>query len=274
MRYNSLPQLEKRFKDEAAAFLKPFSLPVPGEPTLTLNGQLYTPKQKNYFYAEQHPKERIVLHFTAGNTWSDMRSLTQEGRHVSVAFVVARDGTIYQLFPSGAWSGHLGKGVGNQNTGNREDKATIGIEISNYGYLVPRDGNLETIYSRIKNPATGVVSAPDPYCTLDQKEAYIKINEPFRDQSYYATCTLPQMESTAILLRFLTNKYNIPREFLPEEKRFITTNDVLQFKGIVSHINYRTSGKWDIGPAFDWNKLILDVKSKEFRKTSVDAPIL
>jgi N-acetyl-anhydromuramyl-L-alanine amidase AmpD len=240
MRYNSLPLLEKRFRDEAAAFLRPFSLPVPGEPTLTVNGMLYTPKQRNYFYSEQYPKERIVLHFTAGNTWSDMRSLTQDGRHVSVAFLIARDGTIYQLFPSNAWSGHLGKGVGN-DTGNQQDKATIGIEISNYGYLVPRDGNLETVYSRVKDPATGVVSAPDPYCTLEQKEAYVKINQPFRDQSYYASFTLQQMESTAILLRYLTNKYNIPREFLPEEKRFLTTNDVLQFKGIVSHINYRIS---------------------------------
>jgi N-acetyl-anhydromuramyl-L-alanine amidase AmpD len=259
MRYNSLPLLEKRFKDEAAPFLKPFSIPVPGEPALTLKGVLYTPAQKNYFYSQQYAKERIVLHFTAGNTWSDMRSLTQEGRHVSVAFLVARDGTIYQLFPSGAWSGHLGKGIGNEE-GNRQDKVTIGIEISNYGYLVPRDGNLETVYSTVK--------APDLYCSLEQKDAYVKINTPFRDQSYYASYTLLQMESTAILLRYLTNKYNIPRQFLPEEKRFLTTNDVLQFKGIVSHINYRTSGKWDIGPAFDWNKLIADVTRKEFPNQS------
>src|SRR6187399_2257113 len=100
MRYNSLPQLEKRFKDEAAAFLKPFSIPVPGEPTLILNGQLYSPGHSSYYYSQQYPKERIVLHFTAGNTLSDMRQLTQKDSHVSVAFVIARDGTIYQLFPS------------------------------------------------------------------------------------------------------------------------------------------------------------------------------
>ncbi len=158
MRYDSLPQLEERFRTEAAAFLKPFALPVPNEPGLTLNGVLYNPPKRDYFFSAEHPKQRIVLHFTAGNTRSDMMSLTQDGRHVSVPFVIARDGTIYQLFPSAAWSGHLGAGVGNQGTGNAQDKASIGIEISNYGYLVPRDGNLETVYSRVKNPTTGAVS--------------------------------------------------------------------------------------------------------------------
>ncbi len=72
------------------------------------------------------------------------------------------------------------------------------------------------------------------------------------------------MDSLIILLRFLTNKFNIPRQFLPEDKRFVTTNDVLQFKGIVSHINYRTSGKWDIGPAFDWAGMIAGVQAAQF----------
>src|SRR5687767_2033322 len=100
MRYDSLPQIEARFKSEAAQFLTPFSLQVPNE-QLILKGQLYKPGRTNYFYPATHTKERIVLHFTAGNLRSDMQSLTTQGRHVSVAFVIARDGTIYQLFPSG-----------------------------------------------------------------------------------------------------------------------------------------------------------------------------
>jgi len=55
------------------------------------------------------------------------------------------------------------------------------------------------------------------------------------------------------LLRYLTAQYNIPRTFLPENKRHITgtESELPNFKGITSHVNYRTSGKWDIGPAFD-----------------------
>lgn len=266
MRYHTLPQIEERFKTEAANFLKSFSLPVSGEPSLMLNGTLYTPPRKDYFFPTQHPKERIVLHFTAGNVRSDMMSLTQASRHVSVAFVIGRDGTIYQLFPSAAWSGHIGAGVGNQGTGNSQDKSSVGIEISNYGYLVPQGNTLETIYSRIKNPQTGAIGAVDPYCSLDDKEAFQRTDTPFRGQTHYASCTPQQVESTIILLRFLTAKYNIPRQFLPEEKRYITTNDVLQFKGIVSHVNYRSAGKWDIGPIFDWNTLIAGVQAPSFTR--------
>ena len=59
-----------------------------------------------------------------------------------------------------------------------------------------------------------------------------------------------------ILLRYLTAKHNIPRHFLPESKRYLTNLEVASFKGIVSHINFRTSGKWDIGPGFAWDQLI------------------
>jgi N-acetyl-anhydromuramyl-L-alanine amidase AmpD len=268
MRFDTLPDIEARFRADNAAALKAFSVQVPNE-NLTLNGIAYTPKTTDYFYGTEHAKQRIVLHFTAGNLRSDMQSLTQQSRHVSVPFVIARDGTIYQLFPSKFWSGHLGEGVGNKKgTGNPQDKATIGIELSNYGFLVPQGGNLETIYSRIKDPNTGKVSAPDPYCPLDNKQAYTKIDQPFREQSFYPSYTAAQIDSLIVLLRFLTTKYNVPRAFLPEDKRYTTFNDLVNFKGIVSHINYRPSGKWDVGPAFDWKTVIAGVTAQAYVSTA------
>ncbi|MCF0054785.1 caspase family protein [Dyadobacter sp. CY356] len=268
MRFDTLSQIEARFRLDNTALLSKFSLPVPNE-DLSLNGLAYTPKTTDYFYPTEHSKQRIVLHFTAGNLRSDVQSLTQQSRHVSVPFVIARDGTIYQLFPSKFWSGHLGEGVGNKKgTGNPQDKATIGIELSNYGFLVPKDGNLETIYSRIKDPNTGNVSAPDPYCSLDSKLAYAKIDHPFREQSFYPSYTAEQIDSLIVLLRFLTTRYNIPREFLPEDKRYTTFGELVNFKGIVSHINYRSSGKWDIGPAFDWKAVIEGVTAQKYISTN------
>src|SRR5436190_5361929 len=158
MRYTSLPLLEEKFRttgNNGEYDLHPFAVPVKGE-QLSLEGLVCTPKNRSgYFHAVEQPKDQVILHFTAGQFASDMSALTRKDFHVSVAFVVARDGTIYQLFPSKFWSGHIGKGVGNIGTGNAQDKRTIAIELSNYAYLVERDGNLETIYSRIKN-ANGV----------------------------------------------------------------------------------------------------------------------
>lgn len=266
MRFTSLINLEENLLhtgNNGEYVFKKIAIPVKGE-DIMLQGMLTTPKNRSkYYYAVEHPKQRIVLHFTAGQLRSDLSALTRDNYHVSVAFVIGRDGTIYQLFSSKYWSGHLGKGIGNTNTGNAQDKCTIGIEISNYGYLTARSGNLETYYSRQRD-AQGQEGPVDVYCSLTEKQAWFKTDSPFRGQSYYAAYTNEQMESVAILLRYLTAQYNIPRTFLPEPQRYQATEAVLTFKGIVSHINYRPTGKWDIGPAFDWEKLITSVQAAVF----------
>src|SRR4051794_30737688 len=171
MRYAALPSFEEAFLQTAnngEYKLQRISIPVPKE-TLKLEGWLCTPQSRaGYYYNIAHPKQRIVLHYTAGNLRSDIETLTTTNRHVSVPFVIARDGSIYQLFSSRFWSGHLGKGVGNIDTGNAQDKCTIAIELSNYGWLTERSGNLETSYSRIP----GSNGLADVYCALTDTEAY------------------------------------------------------------------------------------------------------
>ncbi|ANE50619.1 caspase family protein [Flavisolibacter tropicus] len=267
MRFNSLPAVEdsvRRTGNNGEYTLRKISLPVPGE-ALQLEGLFCAPKNRSgYYYDVVHPKDQIVLHFTAGQIRSDLGALTGHQRHVSVPFIIARDGTIYQLFSSKFWSGHIGKGLGNEGTGNAQDKRTIGIELSNYGFLTEREGKLETYYSRQRNN-DGTIGLPDIYCSLTEIGAYQKLQEAFRNQRYYATYTEAQYQSLIILLRYLTATYNIPRQFLEEPKRYTTTPDVLSFKGIVSHINYRKDGKWDIGPAFEWKKVIQGVQTTQFQ---------
>jgi len=267
MRYSSLASVEEKFRTDAnngEYSLQPFSIPVPGE-QLTLEGMLCTPVNRSgYFHDVEYPKKQILLHYTAGQLVSDLSALTKQDNHVSVAFVLARDGTIYQLFPSKFWSGSIGLGLGNTGTGNARDKQCIAIEISNYGFLVERDGNLETVYSRMTN-VNGNVGPADVYCSLTETAAYQKLATPFRGQLYYASFTKQQYQSLIVLLRYLTAKFQIPRVFLPEATRYNTTNDVLGFNGIVSHVNYRPSGKWDIGPAFDWQQVIEGVQAATFQ---------
>jgi N-acetyl-anhydromuramyl-L-alanine amidase AmpD/lysophospholipase L1-like esterase len=271
MHFSNLPKFEAGFLatgNKGEYTFKKIAIPVKGE-NLILDGMFCTPVNRTaYFHAVEHPKERILLHFTAGQIRSDMSALTRDNFHVSTPFVIGRDGTIYQLYSSKFWSGNIGKGIG--NVGNTEDKKTIGIEISNYGFLTERDGNLETIYSRLSD-ALGRPGLVDVYCSLNDTDAYQKITTPFRGQQYYATFTPGQYESLIVLLRYLTAQYNIPRQFLPENKRYISTNDVLSFKGIVSHVNYRDNGKWDIGPAFDWNKVISGVQAASFQPSLIKA---
>ena len=250
---STLPSLEERFRrtgNGGEYVLRPIAVPVPNE-SLTLNGLLCTPAHRSgYYHDTVYAKERIVLHFTAGGLSGDMSTLTRQNYHVSVPFVIARDGTIYQLYSSRFWSGNLG-GEALGNAGNNQDKRTIGIEISNYGPLTPKAGGLQNIYG-------------ETYCALNQLDAYQKLPAPFRGESCYATFTSVQYDSLVVLLRYLTTQYAIPRQFMPEPKRYLTTPDVLTFRGIVSHVNYRKSGKWDLGPAFNWPRVIEGVQAAAF----------
>ena len=270
MKFKSLPRLEEDIRttgNNGEYRFQKIAFPVPGE-DLVLEGLFTQPvKRSGYYHQVAHPKNRIVIHYTAGQLRSDLSVLTRDDFHVCVAFVIAGDGTIYQLHPSKFWSGHLGKGLGNTGTRNAEDKCTIGIELSNYGFLIEREGNLETVYSRQKDKA-GKSGAIDIYCSLTETEAFTKLASPFRGQSSFASYPETQYTSLIILLRYLTAEFNIPRKFLDPEDRFITTDKVLDFKGIVSHINYRVDGKWDIGQAFDWDKVINGVQAPAFAATA------
>lgn len=205
---------------------------------------------ESFFFKETFDKTQIVIHFTAGYLKGDIATLTTPTNHVSVPFILARNGTILNMWSSSYWSYHLGPGaIGGNTIGS---KKTIAIEVSNIGYL-----------NKVGNNLTSSYSDTDIYCGLDETGFYEKVDEPYRGHAYYATFTNAQYNSLIVLLRYLTAQYDIPREFLPAQNRYITGSapEIPDFKGIVSHVNYRETGKWDFGPAFNWDRLINGVKA-------------
>ncbi len=199
---------------------------------------------ESYYYRNRFDKDQIVLHFTMGYLGGDIATLTKHNYHVSVPFVLGRNGTIYNLFPSFYWSYHLGKNAIGGN--GARSKQSIGIEISNIGPLALQGSNLRTAYD-------------DIYCTQAQQEYYMQ--QSFRGYNYFATFTDAQYDSLIALLRYLTARYRIPRKFLNKTRRFEAGTFVKDFRGIVSHANYRASDKVDIGPAFDWERVIAGVSA-------------
>lgn len=245
-RFDKLVQIEKEFKSRHSRDLEPLTYTSGPEDLKVL---LY--KSPNvYHFKEVNAKKRILLHFTAGNLNGDLITLTpsedQSNRFVSVPFVVARDGTIFQLFSSKHWAYNLGMKAADGNVDHIFEKESIAIEISNYGPLVLDGEVLKT--PKDKN------GRQDTYCTTLQAEAYQKLNVPFRNFSYFATYTEVQMASVIRLVRWLAHKYEIPTELISPDLRLLVDSRAQNHKGITSHINYRSSGKWDIGPAFDWSR--------------------
>ncbi|MDZ7291762.1 MAG: N-acetylmuramoyl-L-alanine amidase [candidate division KSB1 bacterium] len=227
--------------------LAPLSVPIPGE-NRNLDVVRLKPADgdESYYIAEATTKERVVLHFTTGYIRGDVRMLTipksEPARRVSVPFVIARDGNIYNLFDSRYWAYHLGPTAVGGNTAM--SRSSVGVEISNIGPLVQQGQSLLT------------TTASDMYCSLNESIYYRRVT--YRGYGYYATFTDVQYTSLIILLRYLTARFNIPRRFLPLASRYETRNDIPTFRGIVSHVNFRPD-KFDIGPAFDWDRVIRGV---------------
>ncbi len=183
-----------------------------------------------YFNAK-HPKEMIVLHFTAGSSVSGaIASWKADLVAVGTAYLVSQAGIVYQAFDPECWAYHLGIQTGDPT--HRQDKRSIGIEMVNVGPL------------RLNKAGDGLCFWPSnwttPFCKLDQPDLYVKAD--FRGEKYFAAFPKPQIDATAELVRKLCVDFGIPTSIFQ-------AGDLSQFHGISTHTDFRKD-KFDIGPAF------------------------
>lgn len=188
----------------------------------------------SYYYTTKEAKNKICLHFTVGSLPGDIATLSKEDNHVSVHFVVARDGTVYQLIDDDYWAYHLGSNCIGANA--NMSKTSFGIEISNFGPLKLQNNKLVDAYG-------------SEYCKKSETEYYTAVN--YRGYSYYATMTDIQETAVAQLILYLTAKYNIPLVFKEDfDTAFGSAVDARNFTGIYPHTAVRKD-------KFDWPAVLL-----------------
>ena len=186
------------------------------------------PRYDSYYFPKRVMKRGICLHFTMGYIRPDIEVLTRNGVHISVPYIVDRAGRIYELFDDRFYSYHLGKdAIGGNSIMSPQ---TIGIEISNYGCLKLAKGRLENVYG-------------SAYCGLNETEYYEQ--KEFRDKKYFATMSPEQISATAVLLKYLCRKHDIPLEFKKDDALFESGDAARNFRGIFTHSNVRKD-------KFDW----------------------
>lgn len=231
------------------------------------------PATSGFFYVEETRKNMIVVHATIGVLKGDLATLTKQDSHMGVSYLIGRNGIAYELYNPKYWSYHLGMGSvgGNKSNSSR----SIGIELSNMGPLKNVNGNLETVYSRqsyIDANKLTKIAPSDVYCTIDDHSAYTHVADAFRGYNYFSSYTSTQYVTLNKLVRYLSNAYSIPLNYLPDDNRnhvFPSDISAIQFNGICSHINYRPSGKWDVGTDFNWDAIINDIKAPESKPIDV-----
>jgi len=202
----------------------------------------YQLARDNYF-RDQYHKDLIVLHHTAGPTAKSAYHTFANPGHVATSYLVGRKGKIFELFHPRYWAYHLGMKSG--NPGHRHDKRSIGIEIVNVGALIDRGEHLYWWLDDFNRR----------YCSIDDTDKYVRLAERSQGHEYWATFSEEQYDSVRRLVLWLCDKYNIPFEFLPQNKRMeLIPEEMGDFEGIATHKNF--APKYDVSPAFDWYRII------------------
>lgn len=233
MRYKKLKEIEAGFRSSLSAGGKKFKQ-VSGVFPYVVG--LQAPKNTHYL-EKKVKKTLIVCHNTCGVLTGDIATLTE--KTVSTAFVLARDGTAYQLFHPDYCAYHLGIGEGYRNS--ESSFSSVAIEISNMGPLKLVGDKLVDIYGK-------------DYCSVTDTGAYDVVK--YRGYDYFASYTDEQYATLRILLADLAAKYGIKKTLLPSDVRFESVpKQVLSgIAGIVSHVNFRKD-KLDLAPNFDWSRV-------------------
>ncbi len=251
---DSLARIAKQLGISAEALisanqLRPNGLIYPGEqlripgalPELAIDRRRRLPRDQ--FIAEKHPKDLVVLHFTAGGTVEGaFQSWLSTKERVATAYLVDLDGQIYEVFDPSYWACHLGVAAA-QNPGFLLDKRSIGIEIVNWGGLKLAGGHLHCWPNQYRTR----------YCHTGETARYVRRS--FRGLDYFAAFPDAQQEAVARLTRSLCDQFSIPCQIPNVEKRDgLDWSYYANFRGVASHQNFHAE-KTDIGPAFDWDRL-------------------
>ncbi len=215
------------------------------------------------FYTEKWKKTRIVLHHTvshgkygvdgAVNTWKATNY--KEG----TAYIIAEDGTVYELFPPECWALHLYLHKPGENPEMYQDeKSSIGIELVNAGQLVKKVPSRSP--SDLSNGSeTNSIEATeaDEFFWFGGKHKYdgkvYQHKEEWRGSKYYAEYTDEQYAALNELLDRLCKQFNIPRYQIITSFAWEPNRGGVQ--GIFSHHNFRKD-KSDVSVAFDFKRII------------------
>lgn len=188
------------------------------------------------YLQEEHPKDLIVLHHTAGGSARSTFDWWQEGdpKRIATAYVVERDGTIFEVFGPRFWAFHLGL----RGTGGRVDRRSVGIELASEGWLEERDGEL--------------LAFGRPF----EGEVYDHGSE-WRGHRHFAAYTDDQVASAIALVDHLCELFAVPRRTPAKHEGF--DRALFEFQGIVGHHHVRAD-KTDLHPGFPWDRLMEDAR--------------
>jgi peptidoglycan hydrolase-like protein with peptidoglycan-binding domain len=155
---------------------------------------------ESQYIPEIFPKKAICLHHTEGaSAKSSFEFWTQTSDRIATAYILERDGTIYEVFDPRFWAWHLGSGKMLGVKGAQKINASvIGIELANEGALKPDDNGVLTCFGRKYEGRPWGFGCDDV------------VGETWRDGKVWAAYPHKQLSSLKVLLGHLCSQFDIP----------------------------------------------------------------
>lgn len=184
------------------------------------------------YFPQVHHKDLIVLHGTAGSSAKGaVEHWNTSADRVATAFIIARDGTVHEVFPRNCWAWHVGF------NGVELERRSVGVELVNIGPLRRHGNEMRNAYGSV-------------FCHADEQDRYVQRS--WRGYDCYATYTAEQYMAVRSLLDELCAEFGISRDIRASGE---LVDHPREAKGIATHTNFRRD-KWDIGPAFEWERIV------------------
>jgi hypothetical protein len=193
-------------------------------------------------------KSGIALHHTVGGSaestirwWREDRTRAGRPSLTGTAYIVDRDGTVYEAFEPEAWAYQFGV-TWPAAARLAFERRFVGIEIASEGALVERDGSLYC-FDRV-SPRT-----------LKPKSEAFDCGREYRGYRWFDRYEDAQLTAVGALVDELCDRLRIPRQF-PDPPFDCYGDALVGFEGVIGHAMVRPD-KTD--PAPDprlWNTLV------------------
>ncbi|MCX6151102.1 MAG: N-acetylmuramoyl-L-alanine amidase [Ignavibacteriales bacterium] len=207
---------------------------------LTISSNLKLPADQ--YFPNVNNKTGICLHHTVGGSAaSSVDWWKRDKQMVGTAFIIDRDGTVYQMFDPAGWAYQFGLKWKDPDRIIFE-KRFIGIELASEGGLLESGGNLycfDTISPRTLKARTEV---------YDNGQAY-------RGYRYFDKYEPKQIDSVVQLVNQLTQTFNIEKK-IPRNYTAFYGQQLKDFKGIIGHVNIREDKSDPLPDNSFWQRVI------------------
>lgn len=222
------------------------------------------------YYQDVVEKSQLYLHHTVGGSAeSTFKYWDENAERVGTAFIVERDGEIFQVFEPHYWAHHLGL----RHERNRElNMHSIGIEMASEGALRSGEELNQVLRSKRfavrfdesflyafdididpERPATQWFSrARRLYHIENDKGKYLQTK--FRGYDYFDAYNEEQVLSVFWLTRYLSEIFPTILLALPTGDRTRFDQSLFDFKGVLGHHNVRPD-KSDLHPGWPWTRM-------------------